>query len=95
MRDDRWFVEVLTPFGTWTPVVFHGEKPTQRAMDKTSCRFRYDPILVPPEMNDLSVDVIYAVLSPEGKMRHIPLEQLVPFLKYPGSATLRYVVGKE
>lgn len=84
---ERWYVETRA-LGGWVPSIYFGDKPIRVLLERKGMPMRFDPILIPPEMDDLPLGVIARILGPDGDMRDMPREDLAAFLRNPTASVL-------
>lgn len=58
-----WFVEEMTPRGTWTPVLYHGDRPTKRRADGATRRFRREPRKLPAHLRGEKLEHIAKLMA--------------------------------
>lgn len=64
----RFFTEERQPTGNFAPVVYHGERPTEKRAGHTR-KFRFTPVEIPPSLYHLTLDQLREALAPDGKLR--------------------------
>lgn len=83
----KYFAEVKSPMGSWMPCVFDGVPPTQLPEGK-KIRYRYEPVPVPVNMENLELSTIARILSPDGDLHRMPRPELLAFLNDPDAQIL-------
>lgn len=62
----KYFVEERQFDGIWKPAVYHNYPPTSRA-EGGRIEYRFKPVIVPDFLQQLTLDQLRELLSPDGK----------------------------
>lgn len=92
MAVERWYVETRA-LGRWLPSIYWGDNPIGELLKRKGLKIRFDPILIPPSMDDLPLGVIARILGPDGDLRALPREELAVFLANPTASVMYWKTG--